>query len=377
MPSIQKTTKILRTFCEFTDEDVVDSPRVAARLAPHMPGSITWPELLKSRRILLIAEAGAGKTYECRRQHEQLWDSGEPAFFFELTTLANIGLRDGLSFEEGQRFDTWLASQSDVATFFFDSIDELNLTRGSFEQALRRFNKDVAGQLVRARIIITTRPIPFDQDAVRRFLPMPDAAEKNDFSAEQFADFATGRRRPKEPKQTAPVWRNVGLMPFNSDQMRQMAVMQKGQDVDALMADIHRRNAEDFTRRPQDLMELCVDWREAKRIRTHREQVAQNIRIKLLPRKTEQMALTPDKAREGARRLALAALLGRKLIIRHSAEADRDGSSEQALNPEIILGDWTAQERKTLLERSYLDSPATVVSAFTTALSSRASLPRR
>lgn len=35
--------------------------------------------------------------------------------------------------EQESRLDAWPASQSDMATFFLDSIDELKLTRGSFE----------------------------------------------------------------------------------------------------------------------------------------------------------------------------------------------------------------------------------------------------
>ena len=54
-------------------------------------------------------------------------------------------------------------------------------------------------------------------------------------------------------------------------------------DPDALLADIRRRDAEDFAERPQDLIELCSDWREHQRIRTHREQVETNIATKLKP----------------------------------------------------------------------------------------------
>jgi len=112
-----------------------------------------WAELLQSKRILIISEAGAGKTYECRTQCQRLWDAGEAAFVLELATLATSDLRSMLDHDEELRLDAWLASQSDVATFFLDSIDELKLSLGSFEQALKRLNKAIAGQLVRVRIV--------------------------------------------------------------------------------------------------------------------------------------------------------------------------------------------------------------------------------
>ncbi|MDE2639344.1 MAG: hypothetical protein OXI03_02045 [Chloroflexota bacterium] len=42
-------------------------------------------------------------------------------------------LRRQMTPEQESRLDAWPASQSDMATFFLDSIDELKLTRGSFE----------------------------------------------------------------------------------------------------------------------------------------------------------------------------------------------------------------------------------------------------
>ena len=113
----------------------------------------------------MISEAGAGKTYECREQAQRLWDAGEPAFFVELAGLAAEDLRSLLDHDEEARLDAWLSSQSDVATFFLDSIDELKLTLGSFELALKRLKRAIGSKLRQSRIVITTRPIPFDETA--------------------------------------------------------------------------------------------------------------------------------------------------------------------------------------------------------------------
>jgi len=134
-----------------------------------------------------------------------------------------------------------------------------------------------------------------------------------------------------------------------------MAIKEGIDDPDALLADIRQRNAEEFVRRPQDLIELCADWREYRRIRSHRDQVASNIAVKLKPHRDgrERVALSADQALKGARRLALAATLSRKVTLRHSAESDRDGDPIDApLDPSTILYDWTQDERTTLLERS-------------------------
>src|SRR5262249_2417314 len=270
---------------------------------------------------------------------DRLWASGEPAFFLELATLANVDVWDMLDAEERKRFDAWLRTQSETATFFLDSIDELKISQGSFEQALKHLSRAVAGHLGRARIVITTRPIPVDEQLVERHLPIPRAMEAA-ATAEEFADVAMNRQRQQRNGAAEPkLWRNVGLMPLSRGQIRDFAVVT---DPDALLADITRRDAEEYAQRPQDLIELCSDWKEHQRIRSHGEQVATNAANKLKPRndRAEKAQLSLERALDGASRLALAAMLTRKLTIRHSAESDKIQSSEAALDASKILTDW-------------------------------------
>lgn len=352
-----KHRRINRNFLELTDESFnnVDQASILSQFG--WPGTFGWNELLKSQRVLIVSEAGTGKTHECRAEQAELWAAGEPVFYFDLAELCRTNLRDLLKTEEEERFDAWLASQSDIATIFLDSIDELQLTLGSFEGALTRLNKAMAGQLGRARVVITTRPIPVDLRLIQQYLPIPEKGEAI-ASGEAFADIAMNRHRDdkkdEKPAEVAPAWRHVALMPLSDDQIREMAAMQGVTDTDALLENIRKRNAEEFARRPQDLIELCVDWRDHRRIRTHREQVAHNIEIKLKPRtgRREKAQLTAEKALDGASRLALATLLTRKLTIRHSAEADKGGEPGTALDPAAVLPDWSSDERETLLERA-------------------------
>ena len=193
----------------------------------------TWEGLLRSKRVLMISEAGAGKTYECRKQAQRLWDAGEPAFFVELAALASMDLRSMLDDDEEARLDVWLSSQSDMATFFLDSIDELKLSRGSFEQSLKRLKKVIGSQLGRVRIIITTRPIPFDQQLVRRLLPIPPPPSREP-SEETFANIAMGDHQnqqagDKDDEETAD-WRTVALMPLSDAQIVEFAKVQGVED---------------------------------------------------------------------------------------------------------------------------------------------------
>lgn len=320
----------------------------------NLKGSLgsDWNDLLKSNRILIISEAGAGKTYECQFQQTQMWENGDAAFFLELAELANTDVREMLTADQEARFDSWLGDQSERATFFLDSYDELKLTLGTFKQALTRLSKAITGQLGRARIIITSRPIPIDQSLFRAILPFPEAAVDR-ANGDAFAEIVMNREKIKVANESNPTWRNVAMMPLTDEQIREMAVIELVVDPDEFMAEIRRRHAEDFVRRPQDLIELCADWRDHRIIRSHLDQVASNIKYKLAARidRKEKAELSVAQAIEGASQLALASLLTRKLTIRHSATADRGRASDAALDPERILLEWTLSERTTLLER--------------------------
>lgn len=352
----KKPSRLQRSFIDLKGEVSYTTEQHSVLTRMGWKGDLKWSDLLKSQRILIISEAGAGKTYECREEQSRLIKLGESAFYLDLAELSRSNLKDLLSSEEEGAFDAWLSSQSEVATFFLDSIDELKLTLGSFESALKRLSKALSGQLFRARIVITTRPVPVDINLIHQYLPTPNKSEFVS-SAESFANLALGinRQSPKKEDQESdvPAWRTVSLLPLSMDQIRQMAVLQGIGDTEALIQDIYKRNAEEFAQRPQDLIELCTDWRDHLRTRTHRNQVAYNIDVKLRPRLDpgERAPLSPERALEGASRLALAALLTRRLTIRHSQESDVEGV-EAALNPSAALSDWSAEERATLLERS-------------------------
>ena len=346
---------ISRTFRDLSKEDIADIEKASTLVRSGWGGGVGWDDVLRSSRVLLISEAGAGKTRECLAQKDRLLAAGEPAFFFDLATLASVAPRETLLPDEEARFDVWLASQSDVATFFLDSIDELKLTLGNFGVALMRFARALCGQLARARIVITTRPVPFDRTLIERLLPIPSLIEAR-HTAEGFADLMMERERTSDDDPDLnghKAWRNVGLMPLSHEQRCQFVKGQGITDPDALLADIRARDAEEFAERPQDLIELCADWRDHHRIRSHRDQVWSDITTKLKPRtdRQERAELTLEKAVEGACRIALAAMLTRKLTFRHNAESDRVTASEPALDVSKILLDWDADAQATLLER--------------------------
>lgn len=334
---------------------------------------IDWTELLRSRRITIISEAGTGKTYECQSQQRRLFDEGQPAFFFELSELARSEATGSLlTPEELSRVEVWRAASDEIATFFLDAYDELRLTRGKFRTALTHLKAFVGPNLDRISLIVTSRPVPFERELLGQLFPLSAPPEGTRTFVDDVMGTAHGQVSPSAKEKQPPLWRKVCLTPLDEPAIRALVTEQGLTDVEAFISDLRTRDAFDFARRPQDLIELCQDWREHRRIRVHRDQVITNVNLKLKPRtdRDEAGPLSEAKAREGAGTLALAVLLMKSMTIRHSADLQDDDATEPCVDPTRLLPTWTQEERRTLLER-----PVTCASKMALAISTWMGMP--
>lgn len=332
--------------------DAASEASIDSRGNVYLGQTVEWSTLLESQRVLLVAEAGAGKTHECEAQADDLFKRGEAAFFLRLETVAASGIRSSLNGEQfKKRFDDWRASSSQIGYFFFDSIDELQLVHGDFRNALKRVHEDLEGALGRATVVVTSRPVDIDRRAFAEVLPVPKVAF-DEGHGESFVRTAL-EGSTHDDKDRSPPFREVTLLPFSDDEIAEFARGQGVKNPEKLLGEIRARHAEDFARRPQDLIELCDSWRDHGKIRSHYEQLKSHIkaRLRARPKRKEPAELTLDRARTGVQRLALAAILSRRLTIRHSAGADVEGSGDAPLVPDDLLSDFTSSEIETLLQR--------------------------
>lgn len=313
-----------------------------------------WSKLLGSRRITIISEAGSGKTYECQKQQGRMFAEGEAAFFLELSELARVeSAMSLLNPEQRVRFNQWASSSDQVATFFLDAYDELKLTQRRFRTALLNLQTLLGPRLDRIKLVVTSRPVPFERELLGQLFPVPEPPEKARTFVDDVMQTGTTEPTPGPKEKKPPLWRTVCLVPLDEAAIREFALTVGLKDPDSFLSDLHRRHAMDFARRPQDLIELCKDWQDHREVRSHRDQVETNVSVKLKPRedRPEPAALSAIKAREGAGDLALAALLTKRLTLRHSFGPGEEEAIDPALDPARILKSWTKDERQTLLER--------------------------
>lgn len=60
------STNVTRHFRDLSNAEIADLEQANLLIDMGWSGATTWDDLLKSSRVLIISEAGAGKTYECR-----------------------------------------------------------------------------------------------------------------------------------------------------------------------------------------------------------------------------------------------------------------------------------------------------------------------
>ena len=336
------------------------------------PSIIDWSRLLQYARVILLAAAGAGKTREMEEQANRLVREDQFAFFVPLESLNREESVDLLLADEEERFEAWKADGDAPAWFFLDAVDELKLTEGKLDRALRRLSRALTGHLARARIIISCRPSDWrpsvDLATVRNRLPVPERGGDIPSQPSEEAFLEALRRdqdrapfvRSEEEVRPHPEAVQTAMLPMSRSQITRFAEQYGVHDADAFLDEIARQNAWTFARRPLDLTQLIATWTSLGRLGTRAEQHEANVTAKLKddPDRPDSHVLTDTKARLGAERLALALVLTRTRTIQTPEQALDVQRAEGVLDAASILPDWTEAERQALLRRALFD-PAT------------------
>ena len=147
-----------RRFRELTDSELEDIDVLVSWSGSEFGPDVGWSKLLEYPRVILLAEAGAGKTAEMQEQANRLAGEDQFAFFIPLESLdrgSHVDVPDLLSVVEEARFEQWKADGGAPPWFFLDAVDELKLTQGKLDRALNRLARAIEGHLDRARIIIS------------------------------------------------------------------------------------------------------------------------------------------------------------------------------------------------------------------------------
>lgn len=322
---MQSFIDLSRTFHDLKNAELEEPELLASLNDQEYFSADGWPELLKCPRVLLLAEAGSGKTIEMLEQAKKLAGDGKSAFFLALESLDRENLTDLFSAEEERAFEKWKRDGHSTAWFFLDAVDELKLTQGKLERALNRFAKAVDGLLDRTRTVISCRPNDWrpnlDMATIKEKLPIVYPQQKTTVTSEEI--FLAALRREEgfqQAEDSSPDVkgvRTVVMLPMSERQIETFAIGLGLEDPAAFIEEIAAQNAWVFARRPLDCAELVAIWSATRRLGTRAQQHEVNAvgKLKENPDRADSGVLPDAKARIGAERLALALALTRTRTI--------------------------------------------------------------
>ncbi len=328
------------------------------RRALGIGGRLKWSNLIKEYRLIILSEAGSGKTSEIHNVAHTLKDEGRPAFFLRLEHVS----RDfEVAFEVGtyEAFEEWLSSGKE-GWLLLDSVDEARLLDpGDFELAIRNLSRRISTAKDRAHIVITSR--------TTAWRPKTDLAY---CTAHLPYTVATTSERDPQPDDDGPegsfltetetrdsaklVFKIVSLDDLTPNQIAVFAEARGIEDSKAFLDAVERADARSFTSRPQDLEELTEFWIDKGRIGTRLELMRNSIDRRLAERdqrRADARPLSADRARHGSRFLAAATTLIQNPTIRVPDGAQ----NSKGIAVQSVLPDWDDKDQSTLLSRPIFD----------------------
>lgn len=357
---------IERVFAPLRPDEVVTAEQVESWGGRYF-GALGWTELLQSHRVVVLAEAGAGKTEEFRARARDKAKSGGFGFFATIDQIAKESFSVSLG-REVVRFHKWRESR-EPGWFFLDSLDEARVNQQDFDLALAKFSHEIEAGLDRAHIFVSCRSGPLwggkdDLRILERHLPPPIdpgdvqvTTDPREALLAPFRETTSGATKRSAGPQPSAV-KLVRLLEFTSGMRREYLVGKNTPDPDRFEAALMKRGLAPLAARPGDLNLLIEYWETHRDFGSLREMMEFSVDRRLREREGRPDAdiITEDKAREGAERIAAALTLTRASMIRSPREPD-GAKGTSVLDVAEVLKDWRVGERTALLSRG-LFAPA-------------------
>lgn len=308
-----------------------------------------WQELEQEFRCVILAEAGAGKSFEMEARARYSEEHGRAAFFIRIEDIED-DFNESFEVGSAESFQKWLNSEED-AWFFLDSVDEARLKSArAFEKAIRRFASRIKLAQQRAHIYISSRPYAWrartDRNLLEQYLSFPKTVSEETGGNEGVIE-GNAANEPTEQESDLSVYM---LDPLDEAGIRVFANHRNTPKIDKLITELQRANLMPLAARPFDLEGILSKWRADQALGGRLELLQHNIDLRLNEidvNRAQRQPINREKAKRGARLLAAAVILTGEPGIRVPDSTHPGGG----IDAEAVLGDWEPAEVRALLER--------------------------
>lgn len=327
---------------------------------PEYRSGLTWTDVLAKRRVVILAEAGSGKSKELTQKAAELHQQGKYSFCATLEDVGTRGLEKSLRAKR-ERFADWKASDAE-AWLFLDSIDEAKKARVRLRQALEAIAQDIQGCEGRVHVVLSGRHSDWDFKTdlalVDELLPIPRELLQADVpgpSNDELVLKVTEMEDEEPAEQIHEVAAVLVMLPLDAPRVRDFAIAQGITGADQFLAQLKANNLMGLARRPLDLGWLSDHWRAKGAFGP----LSQMLELSLRKRGTEarpnsraHAPLTADEVMHALDRVGAALVLQR---LEHVLIPDDGMAVQQHPRPGIVLnnllGELSPQQIQELLSR--------------------------
>jgi len=313
--------------------------------------SIPWSELLEWPRVVILSEAGSGKTKEIREAARRLRYEGKAAFFLRLENL-NTDIEDALEEGSFEEFEAWRRT-GECGWLFLDSVDEARLqSPKDFERAIRAVKRHLADAGPRVRIVLTSRASEWrpvsDLSLCEAHIPCPPPSSQEDGAT------SDNSGKPVPPSTAGGKYQFVTLEDLSREQVTIFAKAHGLEDLNGFLNALDLVGEAMYHSRPADLLELFAQWHSQKRFGSRLDMMRENVKMRLRERDQDRdriLRLDWNRAHQAAKTLAAAVTLCRcqEILVPDSVK-HRNG-----LDIEELLPEWDGKDRAALLIRPIFD----------------------
>lgn len=350
-----KPLNLNRTFSELIFKEKGEEGELD--LSFNKSDNLDWDSLLEGNRIVILAEAGAGKTTEIRLAAERERDKREHSFFLRIEYL---GSAFESAFEVGSydQFNTWLDSE-EHGFLFLDSVDEARLkSPQDFERAIRFLSSKLNGVLHRTTIVITSRVSAWRPKSDLKICEQNLGVDLEALSEPRvngiLLEVNEGTSEGADIEESGFEIKVVGLNDLSKEQKERYLDYLGIENQDDLWKEIERVGVESLTSRPQDLEEISEYWGNNGTIGSKTQLTKYSIQRRLTERdqnRAEYCQVAPEKLMEGAKLLAGAVTMTQNALI--TVPDGAHGST--GISAREVLTNWSAREISELLARPVFD----------------------
>lgn len=318
--------------------------------------ALAWDDLLTRHRVVILAEAGSGKSTEMEEQARLNRDAGRQTFECTLQSLYNRG--ESAFGKAASGLQQWKNS-TDPAWFFLDSIDEAKGNDIRLKCVLEVIAQCIEGAEARAHIILSGRFFDWetrkDFKLLQDFLAMPaPAAAVRPIDPDQVLINIISERRDDEAKEPAEEPLIVRMGALDDEQVRQFASGKGVTDADAFARALEESDLSLLAQRPLDLDWLVEYWQIHHRFGPLAEMLERCVKHRLIEPDTHRErkdALTIDDALNAVERIGAALVLqGLQDIKIPDSELNLE-PSRAALDLKALFPDMPNPKRSNLIGR--------------------------